>query len=51
MAILTGDGGDFVNDVIAFTVVVLLGSEGKSGGIDKEGASVGGRGKLRSGSN
>ena len=49
MAIIKGSAGDFFNDSIAFTVEVLLGSEEKKDGIDKEGDSVGGRGKLRCG--
>ena len=49
MAILKGAAGDFADDGITFTVAVLLGSEEKTGGIGKEGASEGGRGKLCSG--
>ena len=35
MAILKGAAGDFVYDVIAFTVAVLLGSKEETGGIYK----------------
>ena len=49
MVKLMGAAGDFVNGSIEFAVEVLLGSEGKTGDIGKEGASEGGRGKLCSG--
>ena len=51
MAILKGSASDFVNDGIASTVAVLLDRKEKTVGIDKEGASVGGRGEIRRGRN
>ena len=49
MAIIKGAAGDFFNNGIAFTVGIFLRSKYKTSGIDKEGGSVGGRQKLRSG--
>ena len=49
MVILKVTAGDFVDDSIAFTVAMLISSKEKKDGIDKEGASVGGRGEICSG--
>ena len=49
MAILKESAGDFINDGIDFAVAVLLIREEKTDDIGKEGASAGGRGKLRRG--
>ena len=51
MVILQGDAGDFVDDGIIFTVAVLLRSKEKTGGIYKEGDSLGSRGGICIGSN